>query len=136
MLGQGTIGMELDEQAPDIDTLLVSVGGGGLIAGIAAWYASRIKVIGVEPLASPTLTKALEAGHPIDAEAGGLAANSLAPRRIGDHVFPIARSHVHSTVLVADDAIVKGLEAPLAGIAGGRGAGRGGGALGHVMRCL
>lgn len=107
MLGQGTIGVELDEQAPDIDTLLVSVGGGGLIAGIAAWYASRIKVIGVEPLASPTLTKALEAGHPIDAEAGGLAADSLAPRRVGDHVFPIARSHVHSTVLVADDAIVK-----------------------------
>jgi threonine dehydratase len=107
MLGQGTIGMELDEQAPDIDTLLVSVGGGGLIGGIAAWYASRIKVIGVEPFASPTLTKALEAGHPVDAEAGGLAADSLAPRRIGDRVFPIARSHVHGVVLVADDAIVK-----------------------------
>jgi threonine dehydratase len=107
MLGQGTIGMELDEQAPYIDTLLVSVGGGGLIAGIAAWYASRIKVIGVEPFASPTLTKALAAGHPVDAEAGGLAADSLAPRRVGDRVFPIARSHVHDVVLVADDAIVK-----------------------------
>jgi threonine dehydratase len=107
MLGQGTIGMELDEQAPDIDTLLVSVGGGGLIGGIAAWYASRIKVIGVEPFASPTLTKALEAGHPVDAEAEGLAADSLAPRRVGDRVFPIARSHVHRVVLVADDAIAK-----------------------------
>jgi threonine dehydratase len=107
MLGQGTIGMELDEQAPDIDTLLVSVGGGGLIAGIAAWYASRIKVIGVEPFASPTLTRALEAGHPVDAQAGGLAADSLAPRRVGERVFPIARSHVHGVVLVADDAIVK-----------------------------
>jgi threonine dehydratase len=107
MLGQGTIGMELDEQAADIDTLLVSVGGGGLIAGIAAWYAGRIKVIGVEPFASPTLTKALEAGHPIDAEAGGLAADSLAPRRIGDRVFPIAASHVHRVVLVTDDAIAK-----------------------------
>ena len=61
--------------AADIDTVLVSVGGGGLIAGIAAWYAGRIKVVGVEPLASPTLTKAFEAGHPVDAEAGGLAAD-------------------------------------------------------------
>src|SRR5712675_2134004 len=105
MVGQGTIGLELDEQAPDIDTLLVPVGGGGLIAGIAAWYAGRIKVIGVEPFAAPTLTRALKAGHPVDAEAGGLAADSLAPRRIGARVFPIARDHVASTVLVADAAI-------------------------------
>jgi threonine dehydratase len=107
MIGQGTVGMELDEQAPDIDTVLVAVGGGGLIAGIAAWYASRIKVIGVEPFASPTLTKALAAGHPVDAEAGGLAADSLAPRRVGDRVFPIAKNHVHGVVLVTDDAIIK-----------------------------
>ena len=105
MLGQGTIGMELDEQAPDIDTLLVSVGGGGLIGGLAAWYASRIKVVGVEPQASPTLTKALQAGHPVDAEAGGLAADSLAPKRVGERVFPVAQRHVHNTVLVTDDAI-------------------------------
>jgi threonine dehydratase len=107
ILGQGTIGMELDEQAPNIDTLLVSVGGGGLIAGIAAWYAGRVKVIGVEPFASPTLTKALEAGRPVDAEAGGVAADSLAPRRVGHRVFPIAKRYVHGTALVADDAIVK-----------------------------
>jgi threonine dehydratase len=106
MLGQGTIGMELDEQAPDIDTLLVSVGGGGLIAGVAGWYARRVKVIGVEPFASPTLTKALEAGHPVDAEAGGVAADSLAPRRISDRVFPVARKYVHGTVLVTEDAIL------------------------------
>jgi threonine dehydratase len=106
MLGQGTLGMELEEQAPDIDTLLVSVGGGGLIAGVAAWYAGRVKVIGVEPFASPTLTRALEAGHPVDAEAGGVAADSLAPRRIGDRIFPIARKYVHSTVLVTEDAIL------------------------------
>src|SRR6201996_4618843 len=105
MLGQGTLGMELEAQAPDIDTLLVSVGGGGLIGGVAAWYASRIKVIGVEPQASPTLTKALEAGRPVDAEAGGLAADSLAPKRVGERVFPMAQRHVHSTVLVTDDAI-------------------------------
>jgi threonine dehydratase len=111
LLGQGTIGMELDEQAPDIDTILVSVGGGGLIAGIAAWYTNRIKVIGVEPFASPTLAKALEAGYPIDAEAGGLAADSLAPRRVGDRVFPIANNYVHSVVLVGDDAIIKAQKA-------------------------
>jgi threonine dehydratase len=106
MLGQGTIGMELDEQAPEFDTLLVSVGGGGLIAGVAAWYGGRVKVVGVEPLASPTLTKALQAGHPVDADAGGVAADSLAPRRVGDRVFPIARKYVHGTVLVTEDAIL------------------------------
>jgi threonine dehydratase len=105
MLGQGTIGLELDEQTPEIDTLLVSVGGGGLIGGLAAWYASRIKVVGVEPEAAPTLTKALQAGRPVDAEAGGIAADSLAPRRIGERVFPIVQRHVRQTVLVTDDAI-------------------------------
>jgi len=105
MLGQGTVGMELDEQAPAIDTLLVSVGGGGLIAGIAAWYRGRIKIIGVEPFAAPMLAKALAAGRPVDAEAGGLAADSLAPRRVGERVFPIARNFVQGVVLVTDDAI-------------------------------
>ena len=106
ILGQGSIGAELDEQASDIDTLLVSVGGGGLIAGIAAWYARRVKVIGVEPIASPTLTKALKAGQPVDAETGGIAADSLAPRRIGDRVFPIVQAHVDGVLLVPDEAIV------------------------------
>jgi threonine dehydratase len=105
IMGQGTVGFELDQQAPDIDTVLVSVGGGGLIAGIAAWYAGRIKVVGVEPFASPTLSKALEAGHPVDAEAGGLAADSLAPRRVGERVFPIVAKYAPQTVLVSDDAI-------------------------------
>jgi len=107
ILGQGTVGMEMDERAPPIDSLLVSVGGGGLIAGIAAWYASRIKIVGVEPFVSPTLTKALAAGHPTDAETGGLASDSLAPRRVGERVFPIVKDHVHSVVLVADNAIVE-----------------------------
>jgi threonine dehydratase len=105
ILGQGTLGLELEQQAADIDTVLVSVGGGGLIAGVAAWYAGRVKVVGVEPLASPTLTKAFEAGHPIDAEAGGLAADSLAPRRVGEKVFPIVQKYARQTVLVSDDAI-------------------------------
>ena len=105
IMGQGTLGLELSAQAPDIDTILVSVGGGGLVAGVAAWYAGRIKVVGVEPIAAPTLTKALEAGHPVDAEAGGLAADSLAPRRVGERVFPIAQKFAPQTVLVSDDAI-------------------------------
>ena len=111
MIGQGTLAMEFAEQAPEIDTLLVSVGGGGLIAGIAAWYAGRIKVVGVEPFAAPTLTKALAAGHPVDAEAGGVAADLLAPRRVGERVFPIAKEYVDSVVLVADAAIVEAQKA-------------------------
>jgi len=102
LLGQGTIGMELSQQAPDLDTVLVPVGGGGLIGGIAAWYAGSVKIIGVEPEAAPTLTAALKAGLPVDAEAGGVAADSLAPRRIGGLMFPLAQSYVDRVVLVTD----------------------------------
>src|ERR1700728_1993647 len=105
LLGQGTVGLELEEQASDITTLLVAGGGGGLIAGMPAWYQGRINVVGVEPELAPTLTRALAAGRPVDAEAGGIAADSLAPRRVGELVFPIMQRHVHSTVLVSDDAI-------------------------------
>jgi threonine dehydratase len=105
LLGQGGVGLELAEQAPDLDVLLVPVGGGGLIGGIAAWYAGRIKIVGVEPEAAPTLTRALAAGRPVDAEAGGLAADSLAPRRVGERMFPIAQRHVARVALVTDEAI-------------------------------
>jgi threonine dehydratase len=105
LLGQGTLALELEQQAPDLDSLLVAVGGGGLIGGIAAWYAGRVRVVGVEPEAAPTLTRALAAGRPVDAEAGGIAADSLAPRRVGDLMFPIAERYVDRVVLVADDAI-------------------------------
>lgn len=111
LLGQGTIGLELARQAPDLDTLLVSVGGGGLIGGIAAWCAGAPRVIGVEPETAPTLTRALAAGKPVDAEAGGIAADSLAPRRVGELMFPIARAHVARVVLVADAAIRRAQEA-------------------------
>jgi threonine dehydratase len=111
LLGQGTLGMEFEEQAPALDTLLVAVGGGGLIGGIAAWYAGKIKVVGVEPEAAPTLSKALEAGRPVDAEAGGIAADSLAPRRVGALMFPIAERHVSGVALVADEAIRTAQEA-------------------------
>ena len=105
LLGQGSVGLEMEEQAPDINTLLVACGGGGLIGGIAAWYAGRVRVIGVEPEAAPTLFRALEAGHPVDAPAGGIAADSLAPRQVGQIMFPIAQRYVERVVLVEDDAI-------------------------------
>jgi threonine dehydratase len=105
LLGQGTLGLELEEQAPTLDTVLVAVGGGGLIGGIAAWYAGRTKVVGVEPEGSPTLFRAFEAGKPVDAETRGIAADSLAPRRVGERCFAIARRYVSGVVLVDDDAI-------------------------------
>ncbi len=105
LLGQGTVGLEFERQAPDLDTLLVAVGGGGLIGGIAAWYAGRVKIIAVEPETAPTLYRALEAGKPVDAEAGGIAADSLAPRRVGELMFPIAKRYVSGVALVTDDEI-------------------------------
>jgi len=105
LLGQGTVGMEFAEQAPDLDTLLVAVGGGGLIGGIASWYGGRIKIVGVEPEAAPTLFNALQAGGPVDSEAGGIAADSLAPKRVGELMFPIAQKYVSRVVLVSDEAI-------------------------------
>ena len=107
MLGQGTVGLEFEEQAPDLDTLLVAVGGGGLIGGVAAWYSNRIKIVGVEPEAAPTLWNALRAGHPVDSEAGGVAADSLAPKRVGELMFPIAQELVRDVVLVPDEAILQ-----------------------------
>ena len=104
LLGQGTVGLEFEEQAP-LDTLLVAVGGGGLIGGIAAWYAGKVRIIGVEPVLAPTLTKALEAGRPVDAPAGGIAADSLAPKQVGKLMFPLAQKYVQKVVLVEDDAI-------------------------------
>jgi threonine dehydratase len=107
LLGQGTLGLELAQQAPDLDTVLVAVGGGGLIGGVAAWYAGGVRVIGVEPEGAPTLFDAFEAGRPVDAPTGSIAADSLAPRRVGELMFPIARAHVERVVLVTDDAIRK-----------------------------
>lgn len=107
LIGQGTLGLELEEQAPDIDTLLVAVGGGGLIGGIAAWYGGRTKIVGVEPETAPTLFMALTAGKPVDAPAGGIAADSLAPRRVGTLMFDIARRGVDHVALVEDAAIAE-----------------------------
>ncbi|MBZ9699836.1 MULTISPECIES: threonine/serine dehydratase [unclassified Mesorhizobium] len=106
LIGQGTLGLEIENDLPEIDTLLVAVGGGGLIGGIAAWFAGRIRIVAVEPEGAPTLYRALEAGHPVDAPAEGIAADSLAPKRVGEMMFPIAEAFVERSILVSDDEIV------------------------------
>ena len=111
LLGAGTTGLEIEQQAGALDALLVPVGGGGLIGGIAAWFGDRLSIVGVEPELAPTLSHALAAGRPVDAPAGGIAADSLAPRRIGERVFPIAQRHVKEVVLVTDEAIVQAQQA-------------------------
>ncbi|THK37388.1 threonine/serine dehydratase [Ensifer sp. MPMI2T] len=105
LIGQGTLGLEIEQDLPDIDTLLVAVGGGGLIGGIAAWFAGRKRVIAVEPEGSPTLHTAFDAGRPVDAPAEGIAADSLAPKRVGALMFPIAQAYVDRSILVGDDEI-------------------------------
>jgi threonine dehydratase len=106
LLGQGTLGFELEEQDPKLDSLLVAVGGGGLIGGVAAWYQDRLRLISVEPMEAPTLNLALSAGKPVDSPAGGVAADSLAPRQVGQQMFPIAQKFVNDSILVSDDEIL------------------------------
>jgi threonine dehydratase len=105
--GQGTLGMELSDQVPEAETVLVAVGGGGLIGGIASWFAGDVRVIGVEPRRCPTLTEALRAGAPVDVDVGGLAADSLGSRRAGDIAYESARLFVEEVVLVEDGAIAE-----------------------------
>lgn len=103
--GQGTLARELEDQAPDLDTVLVAVGGGGLIGGIAAWYQSQIKVVAVEPRTSNALHAALAAGRPVEVQPAGIAADSLGAKFAGELMFPIAQRHVERVVLVEDDDI-------------------------------
>ncbi len=104
VLGQGTLGLEFEEQA-SLDTLLVAVGGGGLIGGLASWYEGRIRIVGVEPEGAPTLHDALAAGRPVDARSDSIASDSLAPRRVGELNYGIAARSVDRVVLVTDDDI-------------------------------
>jgi threonine dehydratase len=106
LLGQGTLALELEEQVGQLDTVLVPVGGGGLIGGIASWFAGGTRVIGVEPDGAPTLTRARAEGRPADAPAEGVAADALAPRRVGELVFPITQAYVEDVVLVDDASIL------------------------------
>ncbi|HEX3576598.1 MAG TPA: threonine/serine dehydratase [Rhodopila sp.] len=125
LAGQGTVAREFEQDAPDLTHILVATGGGGLIGGIAAWYAARVEgamvegakvegarvevakveVISVEPENCPGLHDALRAGHPVPAAVGGLAADSLGARQVGALMFPIAQRFISHTVLVPDESI-------------------------------
>ena len=106
LAGQGTVGREFAADAPDLTHILVATGGGGLIGGIAAWYAGAAQIISVEPEGCPSLHNALVAGQPVDAPVGGIAADALGARRVGSLMFGVARQHVASAVLVDDFAIL------------------------------
>jgi len=108
--GQGTVGLEWEQDLgqlglPALDAVLVAVGGGGLVSGVAAWFAGRARVIGVEPEGSRALHAALEAGGPVDVEVKSVAADSLGARRVGALNFDICRSAVERVALVGDEAI-------------------------------
>ncbi len=105
LAGQGTVGREFETDAPDLTHILVATGGGGLIGGVAAWYAGSAAVISVEPEGCPGLHNALAAGQPVDAPVGGLAADALGARQVGRLMFPVAQAHVAAAVLVDDAAI-------------------------------
>lgn len=111
LAGQGTLGMEFEEQVRGLDSVLIAVGGGGLIGGAAAWYQDRVRVIGVEPERAPTLHKALAARQVVDVEVGGVAADSLGARRVGELMFPIAQKFVAQALLVTDDHIIESQKA-------------------------
>lgn len=104
--GAGTLARELEQQSPDVDTILVAVGGGGLIGGTLAWLRGRKRVVAVEPSACPTLHAALEAGEPVDVSLGGVAADSLAARRVGRIAFAAASRWLEASILVGDQDIV------------------------------
>lgn len=106
LAGQGTLGMELEEQIRSLDSVLIAVGGGGLIGGVAAWYQERVRVISVEPERAPTLHAALADGKVVDVETSGVAADSLAARRAGELMFPIAQKFVSQALLVTDEQII------------------------------
>jgi threonine dehydratase len=105
LAGQGTVGREFERDAAELTHVLVATGGGGLIGGIAAWYAGSAAVVSVEPEACPALHDALRAGRSVKAPVGGLAADSLGARQVGELMFPIAARHVAAAVLVSDAAI-------------------------------
>lgn len=106
LMGQGTVALEFREQAPGVDTMLVAVGGGGLIGGMAAGLSGEVRLIGVEPENCPCLNHALAAGEPVDSPVGGVAADSLGARRVGSLMFPLAQRYIDRSVLVTDDAIM------------------------------
>ncbi|MGZ4846131.1 MAG: serine/threonine dehydratase, partial [Candidatus Angelobacter sp.] len=107
LAGQGTLGMEFEEQVRGLDSVLIAVGGGGLIGGVASWYQDRVRVIGVEPERAPTLHNSLAAGQVVEVETGGIAADSLGACRVGELMFPIAQKFVPQSLLVSDEQIIE-----------------------------
>jgi threonine dehydratase len=103
--GQGTLGRELSQQDSHLDTILVAVGGGGLIGGIASWFTDKVRVVGVEPENAPSLARALAAGQTVDVDVSGIAADSLGARRIGNLAFTVAQRYVDRVILVNDTDI-------------------------------
>ncbi len=106
LAGQGTVGLEWQQQAPDLDTIMVAVGGGGLMGGMACWYQNDIKIIAVEPDTSCCLHTALNAGRPVDVPVCGIAADSLGARSVGTLAFEIAEAFVDNSVVVSNEAIL------------------------------
>lgn len=107
ILGQGTLAREFEEQSPDLDTVIVAVGGGGLIGGIAGWYGGGIKVVGAETQGCNTLHAAMAAGMPLAVSPSGCAADSLGASLIGALSFPIAQAHVGECLLVGDADVAR-----------------------------
>jgi len=103
--GQGTLGFEFSRQVPELDTILIAAGGGGLIAGVAAWFAGSVRVVGVEPVSASCLSAALKAHHPVDVEVSGVAADSLGARRVGTLAFELAQRYIERVMLVSDESI-------------------------------
>jgi threonine dehydratase len=103
--GQGTLMREWEAQGLDADTVLIGVGGGGLIGGALAWTGTTRKIVAVEPALSCCLHSALAAGEPVDVQVGGVAANSLGAKRVGQICFDLARDLGTTVTLVEDDAI-------------------------------
>ncbi len=109
--GQGTVSLEWEAQGLEADTLLIAVGGGGLIAGAMAWFDGRRRVVAVEPETSCALNAALAAGGPVDVDVSGVAANALGAKRIGQICYDLAVSTGTESVLVSDAAITRAQQA-------------------------
>jgi len=105
--GQGTLMREWEEQGLDADTVLIAVGGGGLIAGALAWLGQRRKVVAVEPELAPSLNRALAASRPVDVEVSGVAANALGAKRIGQICFDLATECKVQSITVSEDEITR-----------------------------
>ncbi len=107
LLGAGTVGLELMDDAPDLDTVLVATGGGGLVGGIATAYAGAARVVSVEPTRSCALSRALREGRPVEVEVGGIAKDSLGARRVGDLAFAVCVQHGVTAVEIPDESIAE-----------------------------